>query len=135
MPKLDGFLGKWQMMPEFSNYAAGRPPQSGTYEMLKHADKVEFIMQWVTADGEAKNMAYSEICDGLFHPYTDAPIADEICLTLKSDKILESVARLNGENVLHAIREITEDGHLKVSMAAKLPDGTPFNNHSLYKKT
>lgn len=134
MPKIDNFLGKWKMLPEMSVYAAGEPPKSGTYEIVQDGKKLTFIMDWVDAAGEAKHMAYSEICDGQFHPYTDAPIADEICLTLESDHILKSVAKLAGKVKLTAIRETTPQGQLKVTMSAKTPDGTPFGNHSTYQK-
>lgn len=133
MAKIDGFLGKWQMLPEESDYAAGVPPKSGTYEILRNGDKLTFIMNWVSDTGKSQHMAYSEICDGQFHPYTDAPIADEICLTLQSDTILHSVARLNGKVALKAIRQLKAN-QLIVTMSANLPDGTPFENHSVYKK-
>lgn len=134
MPKIEGFLGKWQMRAKMSSYAVGKPPKSGTYEILQDGYKLTFIMDWVDAAGETQHMTYSEICDGQFHPYADAPIADEICLTLRSDRILESVAKLAGEVKLTAIREITAEGQLKVVMSAKTPDGTAFSNHSIYQK-
>lgn len=134
MPKIEGFLGKWQMQPALSNYELSEPPKSGTYEIVQDGNKLAFIMDWVDAASEAQHMAYSEICDGQFHPYTDAPIADEICLTLKSDTQLESVAKLNGEVQLSAIRTIIDNHQLKVTMSAKTPDGKPFSNHSIYIK-
>lgn len=134
MPKIDGFLGSWQMLPEKSNYEMGEPPKSGTYEIVQDGHKLTFIMNWVSAANEAQHMAYSEICDGQFHPYTDAPIADEICLTLQSDTILESIAKLSGKVKLSATRELTPNGYLEVKISAKTPDGKPFTNHSTYKK-
>lgn len=134
MPKIDGFLGKWQMQPELSAYEVGEPPQSGTYEIVQDGHKLTFIMDWVDAKDQAQHMAYSEICDGQFHPYTDAPIADEICLILKSDTVLESTARLASEVKLAATRTLVAGNKLKVTMSANLPDGTPFSNHSLYIK-
>lgn len=134
MPKIDGFLGKWVMLPELSEYSSAEPPKSGSYEIVQEGDKLTFIMDWVSAAGKVQNLAYSEICDGQFHPYTDAPIADEICLTLKSDTILESVAKLKGEVKLSAIRTLIGKTQLKVTMSAKTPDGVPFSHHSVYKK-
>lgn len=134
MPKVDGFLGKWQMMPELSVYSPSEPPKSGSYEITRDGEKLTFKMNWMSADGEEKSMTYSEICNGQFHPYTDSPIADEICLTLKSDSLLESVAKLAGEVKLTATRELTVDGFMKVTMSANLPDGTPFSHYSVYRK-
>lgn len=134
MPKIDGFLGKWIMQPELSDYSEGEPPKSGAYEIVQDGDKLTFIMDWVDAAGEAKHLAYSEICDGQYHPYTDAPIADEICLTLKSDTVLESIAKLNGEVKLSAIRTLSANGQLKVSMSAQTAAGKPFTHYSIYQK-
>lgn len=79
-------------------------------------------------------MAYSEICDGQSHLYTDDRVADEIRLTLKSDHILKSVAKLAGAVKLAAICEITTTGQLKVNLSANLRDDTPFSNHSIDQK-
>ncbi|MDX1417028.1 MAG: hypothetical protein R3293_22680 [Candidatus Promineifilaceae bacterium] len=134
MAKFDQFLGTWELLPEKSRYDEGFPPVKGTYGISADGDRLTFEMAWTDVTGEAHQMAYSEICDGRFHPYADADIADEICLTLKSDALLESVAKKNGITVLIAQRILRTNTELQVIMSGPLPSGGAYRNVAYYKK-
>lgn len=112
----------------------GEPPQSGTYEILQDGERLTFKMAWVDGQGGAHAMEYLEVCDGTFHDYPVKAIADEICLSLKSEVLLESVARKDGKVVLSAKRELLSDSDLKVTMSGRKPDGQSYNNVSWYAK-
>ena len=134
MATVDRFLGRWELVPDQSEYDLGSPPASGMYEIIREGDKLTFKMEWMDAEGIEQKMAYSEICDGKFHAYPNTEIADEICLSLKSDHLLESLAKKNGKIVLSAKRELLTDFDLKVTMSGPLPNGDVYNNVALYRK-
>ncbi len=134
MASIDKFLGKWELVAGRSEYELGSPPSSGTYEIIMDGDKLIFRMEWSDSEGKDHEMEYSEVCDGEFHEYPNTEIADEICLSLKHDDLLESSAKKNGEIVLSAKRELISDSDLKVTMSGPLPNGTVYNNVAMYKK-
>lgn len=134
MAKIDKFLGKWELIPGQAKYELGSPPSSGTYEIIADGDTLIFKMVWTDGEGKAHDMAYSEVCDGKFYDYPHTEIAYEICLGLKSDKLLESSAKKNGEIVLSAKRELISDSDLKVTMSGSLPNGAIYSNKAMYKK-
>ena len=134
MANIDKFLGKWELVAGQAKYELGPPPSAGTYEIIADGDRLIFKMAWTDGEGNDHEMAYSEVCDGEFHDYPSAEIADEICLSLKSDKLLESSAKKNGEIVLSAKRELVSDSDLKVTMSGSLPNGAVYSNVAMYKK-
>lgn len=134
MTKIDKFLGKWELVSDQSEYDLGTPPTAGTYEIIQDGDQLTFNMAWIDAEGQDHQMAYSEICDGQFHPYANTEIADEICLTLQSDTVLASVAKKNDAVVLSAKRVLESDSDLKVIMSGPLPNGRIYHNIAFYKK-
>ena len=134
MVSIDKFLGKWELVADASEYKLGSPPSSGTYEIIADGDNLTFKIAWSDSEGNDHEMAYSEICDGEFHDYPFIEIADEICLSLKSDNLLESAAKKKGEIVLSAKRELISDSLLKVTMSGPLANSTVYSNVALYKK-
>jgi len=134
MKGIDTFLGKWMLNPDRSNYELGEPPQSGTYEILEKDQILTFKMAWKDSAGDHHEMEYSEICDGKFHEYPVKEIADELCLRLKSESLLESIAKKGGKIVLSAKRELITDTEMKVTMSGRMPEGKSYDNVSWYSK-
>lgn len=135
MPTIEKFLGLWTLQPEQADYEIGNPPQEGTYEItLLEDNKVNFGMAWVDQAGQSHSQSYAEIADGRLHPHENSAVADEISLTLKSDTLLESVARKDGIDILTAERHLLADDQMKVIMSGPLPQGGRYQNISIYKK-
>jgi len=134
MEIIDNFLGRWALLPEQANYEFGVSPFSGTYEIIKEGETLTFNMDWVDSEGKAQSMSYSEICDGKFHEMKITSIADELCLSLKSSTILQSIAKKNDEVILSATRELITPNTLKVTMSGTLPEQGSYNNVSIYTK-
>ena len=133
MPTVDKFLGLWEFQPDEARYELGAPPRAGSYEIIAAGAKLTFLMKWVDQAGEAHEMAYSEQCDGQVHAI-EAPTADQMSLTLKSDTVLESVAFKDGVTVMTASRELLDGDTLEVIMGGPLPDGSHYRNRSIYKR-
>ncbi|MCA9987278.1 MAG: GNAT family N-acetyltransferase [Anaerolineales bacterium] len=134
MPTVDRFLGLWEFQPDEARYDLGAPPRAGSYEIIAEGEKLTFVMKWVDQAGESHEMAYSEQCDGQIHPI-QAPTADQMSLTLKSDTVLESVAFKDGATVMTASRELLDEATLEVIMGGPLPDGSQYRNRSIYKRS
>jgi len=134
MNKIEPFLGLWKLIPEQSKYESGTPPQSGSYEIIGDGQQLTFKMDWVDSTGQQKQMTFSEICDGQFHPYADNSAVDEICLKLASPTLSESHAKQSGELQFSASRELLSNHSMKIIQSGKKPDGTWFKNISWYKK-
>ena len=117
-----------------SQYEVGKPPLSGTYEILADGRRLTFKMAWVETEGESHTMDYSELCDGEFHDYPLTEIAGELRLSLQNGSLLESEARKNGKSVLLAARELISDTEMKVTMSRISPEGKLLDNVARYAR-
>ncbi|MEM8862715.1 MAG: hypothetical protein AAGD96_30770 [Chloroflexota bacterium] len=131
---IEKYLGKWIMDTSRSNYQLGDPPQKGTYDIIQEDDRLVFLMDWVDQAGDQKQMSFSEICDGEFHPYHNSPAVDEIQLQLMDGPILQSLAKKDGIIIMEAQRELLSEQLMKVTMGGPLPDGSSYQNISFYEK-
>lgn len=131
---VEKFLGKWTIDSERSEYQLGDPPKQGTYEIVQEENKLTFLMDWIDQADEHKQMSFSEICDGEFHPYEASEAIDEIKLELLDGPILESLAKKGEMIVMTAQRELLSDSLMKVTMGGPLPDGTAYKNVAFYEK-
>ena len=134
MKGIERFLGKWTLESEKAAYELGQPPKSGTYEIINNDGVLTFKMAWVDSNDKSHAMEYAEICDGQFHDYHVKEIADEICLNLANESLLESTAKKGGNVVLSAKREVISNSSMKVTMSGLTPDGSTYNNVSWYTK-
>ena len=135
MTKPDPFLGTWELIPDQSRYEFGRPPASGTYRITANETGYSFIIHWTTADGQPMNAAYDAIPDGQQHPYENTAVADAVSLTRVSEQQLDSASFKAGRQIAHASRVLSADGQtMTITQSGRMPDGTPFSNHSLYRR-
>jgi len=134
LQEISRFLGVWHLIPEQSAYEVGTPPLSGQYQIVQNGIELTFTMMWVDEAGQEQATSHIERCDGRFYPYNNPAIADDRCLKLRHERLLESLVRKDGALVLATIRELLVDSRLKVTIAGVLESEQIYRNISFYRR-
>lgn len=131
----DPFVGAWVLDPDGSDYELGDPPQAGLYTINATATGYHIRMQWTDTSGQAFDMDYDALPDGIDHPYENPEIAESISMTRVDHHTLESATKKGGEVIAHARRTLnkTEDTMTVVQSGPTL-DGGRFHNTSVYRR-
>ncbi|ERI07513.1 hypothetical protein [Aneurinibacillus aneurinilyticus] len=129
------FCGRWSLRPEKSWYEFGAPAQRAEYRIKQEDDRLEIAIEWKSSDGHTFTMTNQFIPDGQEYPYHDPLIADTVSATFANDRTLDTTSLKDGEIILHARRELLEDGRsMIVTQTGKTAQGTSFSNISFYER-
>jgi hypothetical protein len=134
----DRFLGRWQLVPELSQYELGEPPQSGIYAVESSGGVLSVDIIWVDGKGQAGQTSYGGPMDGSLIELEAAASGSEadthLTLTRIDGATLDSAVLLEGEVVAWARRIASADGELlSVVQAGSDPEGRPFRNFQVYR--
>ena len=73
----DKFLGRWQLVPELSQYELGELPRSGTYVLESLGGALSVAISWIDGQGQSGETSYGGPMDGspieLKVPGADSP--------------------------------------------------------------
>ncbi|BDD08885.1 hypothetical protein FUAX_13170 [Fulvitalea axinellae] len=129
------FLGKWTLLAERSEYEAGQPPKSATYE-FRDAGNADLgvTIEWADAEGQEHRIDYRITVDGKRKSYENPEIADEVMSEYVGENGLNSSTYKGGKRIMFAARLIGEDGVMRVSQKMLGPDGREFENVQYYRK-
>lgn len=131
----DLFVGEWEMDPASNQYEWGTPPQAGRYLIAPVDAGYLITMHWTTADGQAREMAYSGIPDGEWYPVADNPAVDAMSMTRVDERTLVTDARLGVRIVATGRRLLSQDGQsMTIHQSGMRPDGKPYTNTSVYRR-
>jgi len=130
----DPFPGAWELDPTTLDYQHGRPGRRAVYRIEPATDGLTFILDADDADGKQLNFTYGGPLDGRGQPVagTDAVLI----LTRFDENNIESTLKRGGKIVDRWTREILPDRNtMRIIQHGFKPDGTPFRNTSLYRRT
>ncbi|HEX7120987.1 MAG TPA: hypothetical protein VF178_01365 [Gemmatimonadaceae bacterium] len=134
----DRYLGTWHLIPELSLYAAGTPPQSGTYSITEASGGTLTLRVVWRMPGDASEHAteFGGRADAVPIPIPHEPgMPDAFTLTRIDAGTLDSAALRDGEQVAYARRAVTEDGSLMAVVQEYLtPNGQRVRNFQVYRR-
>ena len=130
----DPFLGTWELDPATLDYQHGRPGRRAIYKIEPAAEGLTFTLDGDDADGKQLNLTYGGPLDGRDQPL---PGTDAILILTRYDQNnIESSLKRGGKIVDRWTREILPDRDtMRIIQHGFKPDGTPFRNTSLYRRT
>lgn len=132
---VEAFCGTWALLPEKSWYQFGAPAQQAKYRIKQEGKQLEIGVEWTEMDGQTFRATNYFIPDGQQYPYDNPDIADAVSASFTGERTLETTSFKNGEVLLFARRELSEDGrHMTITQSGRTPKGTTFSNISIYKK-
>jgi hypothetical protein len=131
----DRYLGQWELVPELCLYQHGEPPTWGIYDIQLHGDDITIAIQWGDVDGATHEIGFASTPDGIVRE-SDAPGITHFSLTRVSELMLDSAAIADGRQVAYARRAASPSGDLLTTVqTASTPDGVPFSNFQVYRRT
>lgn len=130
----DPFLGLWRLDPTQSQYQFGSPPKQGTYLLELEGEGIKVTMAWETAENQQLQQVYHSIPDGKDYPY-ESPVVDAISMTRIDANTLDTTAKKEGKVIAHGRRVLSPDSQtMTITQSGYTPDGTWYNNLSVYHK-
>lgn len=131
----DAFLGLWVMDAAKNDYEAGTPPLSGSYRIEDEGGSYKFTMTWTAANGESYQMDYRTIPDGQAHPFENPAQVDAIRTTRVDERTLDTESIKGDAVIAYGRRVLSADGQtMFITQSGNRPDGTRFENRSVYLK-
>lgn len=128
-----GFLGRWRLDTEQSQYEQGAAPLSGELHIVEEDDGIAFHMTQTDADGETATLTFRGKPDGGRQPFNGGLLADEISVIAKSSDQLDTIAYRKGEALMTAERRLVSDGQrLNVTQTVKISDHEQPQNRQVF---
>ena len=133
-PHTDPFLGTWELDPNTLDYEHGRPGRRAVYKIEPAGEGLNFIVDCDDADGKRLDIKYGGALDGRDQPI---PSTDAVLILTRYDNNnIESTVKRGGKVVDRWTREILPDENtMRIIQHGFKPDGTPFRNVGLYRRT
>jgi hypothetical protein len=132
-PKDDPFLGTWELDPETLDYQHGRPGRRATYTVQAVPAGLMFTLDGEDADRKPMKFTYGGELDGRDHPL---PGSDAVLVLMRhGERNIESTLKRGGKVVDRWTRELLPDlSTMRIIQHGVKPDGTTFQNVSLYRR-
>ncbi len=140
MNDTDAYLGRWQLVPEFSLYEHGPLPARGVYEIERTELGLQFRIRWsLGAEFPEQSTAFAAPPDRtprrLPSAGTSARGPDSFTITRVDERTLDSATSREGTLVAHARRVASADGRLlAVVQEGSRPDGGRYRNFQVYRR-
>jgi predicted RNA-binding protein with PUA domain len=129
------FVGVWYLDPSQSKYEVGLPPQSATYRIDRDGERMKFSANWVTADGETKQVTFSGIADGTDHPHANPALAITLKIAIVDARTLETTIKKNKKEISRARRLLSSDCNIMTIEQWALNEKKLWHrNISVYKR-
>ena len=129
----DPFVGIWNLDVAKSKFDPGPPLKSGKIVIEAQGDGIRFILDAVSAEGQARRGEWEAKYDGKDYPAKMTPFADAIVLSKIDDHTVQAVYKRDGKDVLEE-RWVLFKGRkvLTMTQTEKNPTGKGFVNTLVY---
>jgi hypothetical protein len=130
----DAILGRWELVPEKSHFAADAMPRREVRTYVKTSEGIQATVISTQADGTVRSMSYPWRVDGKEYPVKGSPLLDSIILK-SIDNLTAEATLKHGDTVLASERrEFSADGKTMSITVQDMTSEHPVSSKAVYRK-